>query len=197
MTHYLIDGYNWLFRSIKSREEENLRGEREALIKELVSRLSLAKMQATLIFDAQFNPSPAATSYSKGISICYTNEGETADEYILELIKHSSNPKEYTIITSDQRLAWHVRQKSAHTLSIHEFKKMLHRICFKKLKPKPPIEKPPQKKALMPKKTLQDRYEEIFEEKLEPSPKKYKAQKKEESMSDFERWLKIFEGDGV
>lgn len=201
MTHYLIDGYNWLFRSQKTQSEENLKLERDRLIYELSFKLSTAKMEATLIFDSHYNPGPAERAHARGISIYYTDAGQTADEYLLELIKYASRPQEYTIVSSDLRLACQIRQLGALTLPIHEFRKVLDRIFAKKNRPQPIKEPPP---ILKLKKTFQDRYEDIFTERLgtsEELPKKkpapLKALKKEREpvdlMSDFDRWLRLFE----
>lgn len=203
MTHYLIDGYNWLFRLLHSKQEETLQIEREKIIRELSLKLSTAQMSATLIFDSHYNPGPAERLMSRGIPIYFTDAGQTADEYILEFMKYTSRPQNYTIVTSDNRLAWAVRQRQGHSISIHEFKKMLDRICFKKQNPKPKTEKVISK-YITPMKTLLDHYEDIFTKDLEvsepskPFPKKAakkKIEKKEdqELLSDFERWQRIFE----
>lgn len=185
MTHYLIDGYNWLFRSTQ-RSEERLRIEREQLTKELSAKLSIAGMQATIVYDSHFQPGPAERSVLKGISIYYTHEGETADDYILEFIKHVSKPKGYTVVTSDLRLAWGVRQCGGQSLDIPAFKKILDRIYKKK---KMPPKKPSPPKPFTPKRTLQDYYEQAFDTQQPEVPKKRK-------ISDYERWKKAFE-DGA
>lgn len=136
-THYLIDGYNWLFRFQNQGRQENLKIERDLLIQELSIKLSMANLEATLVFDAQFTSDPAERHYTRDLAVDYTNVGQTADEYILEYIKHKSRPQDYTIVTSDNQLAWRVRQRRGKSLSILEFKKMLERICEKKQAPKP------------------------------------------------------------
>jgi predicted RNA-binding protein with PIN domain len=204
VTHYLIDGYNWLFRTLHhAAKEESLKFERERMLHELSLKLNKAKIQATVVFDSQYNPDPAERWLSKGITIYFTDSGQTADDFILEFIKYASNPAQYTIVTSDERLAWRVREK-ASTMHIQEFKQMLNRIYTKKQRIKPQIEKPPMKVITpAPRKTLQDRYEEIFSKNAEEEPKpgtKNKPLKKKpiescELISDFERWKKIFEGE--
>lgn len=204
MTHYLIDGYNWLFRTLHSKQEETLQIEREKIIRELSLKLSTAQMSATLIFDSHYNPGPAERLMSRGIPIYFTDAGQTADEYIVEFMKYASRPQDYTIVTSDNRLAWAVRQKQGHSLSIHDFKKMLNRICLKKENPKPKIEMTISK-PITPIKTLHDHYEDIFSKGLEEAnetnlptlkkaPKKQLQRKEDmELLSDFDRWKKIFE----
>lgn len=203
MTHYLIDGYNWLFSVLHSKQEETLQIEREKIIREISSKLSTAGMTATLVFDSHYNPGPAERLMSRGIPIYFTNAGETADEYILEFMKHAARPQDYTIVTSDNRLAWAVRQRQGHSISIHEFKKMLDRIYLKKQHPKPKIEMT-FSKPLTPIKTLQNHYEDIFTKGLEESEAKQRPPKNlrkkvierkedKELLSDYERWKRIFE----
>lgn len=203
MTHYLIDGYNWLFRVLHSKEEETLQIEREKIIRELSLKLSTAQMSATLVFDSHYNPGPAERLIARGIPIYFTDAGQTADEYILEFMKYTARPQDYTIVTSDNRLAWAARQRQAHSLTIHEFKKMLERICYKKLHPKPKTEMTITK-PITPIKTLQNHYEDIFTKGLEESEANLPTMKKErkkpeikteskELLSDIDRWQRIFE----
>lgn len=198
--HYLIDGYNWLFQVKKSDKEEALKEQREFIIRELTLKLSFAKIDATLVFDSQFDIRPLEKMHSKGIAIYFTECGQTADEYIIELIKYSTKPQNYTVVTSDRLLAWNARQRTCKSLSISEFKKMLDRIVKKKQRPSLEPKEIPIK--FLPKKTLQDRYEEIFTKNLNPDlqtkqdfpiiePKK--KIEIPEPMSDYDRWLKAFE----
>lgn len=203
MTHYLIDGYNWLFRRSDAGGDGDLRPKREQIIHELSLKLSVAGILATLVFDSHFQPGPMQRLRSKGILICFTEEGQTADDYILEFVKYATRPQDYTVVTSDNRLAWAVRQKKGHSLKIPEFKKTLDRIYLKKTRPMlektPPIVNLPKQKP-----TLKSHYEKIFEEKLEDAsplisnkvkrPKLAKASKDCELISDYERWKRIFEG---
>lgn len=207
MTHYLIDGYNWLFRTLSKSSEENLRWAREQLIRELSIKLSKANIEATLVFDSYYNPEPAERAHKSGILIYYTDKGQTADEYILDFIKYNQTPSQYTVVTSDNQLAWKARQKAAQSISIQEFKKMLERIYFKKKRVKHTIEKSAIKPELKMKRTLIDYYEEIFTKafeesnkgKLENKPSKpLKTPKKKpldpcDLISDLERWERIFE----
>lgn len=205
MTHYLIDGYNWLFRILHSKQEETLQIEREKIIRELSLKLSTAQMNATLVFDSHYNPGPAERLMARGIPIYFTDAGQTADEYIIEFMKYAARPQDYTIVTSDNRLAWAVRQKQGHSLSIHEFKKLLDRICLKKQNPKPKTEMTISK-PITPIKTLLNHYEDIFTKGLEesdshlPSPKKERKKPEirkedQELLSDYERWKRIFESN--
>ncbi len=203
MTHYLIDGYNWLFRTLHSKQEETLQIEREKIIRELSLKLTTAHMTATLVFDSHYNPGPAERLMARGIPIYFTDAGQTADEYILDFMRYTSRPQDYTIVTSDNRLAWAVRQKKGHSISIPEFRKMLDRICLKKKNPKPHNERK-LSIQIKPVKTLQDHYEDVFNkglEEIDPSlvspktlPQKPIERKLDlELLSDYERWKRIFE----
>ena len=50
--HYLIDGYNLLFRLL--HDEKDLQSEREAIIYDLNKKISLIHLNASIVFDAAF-----------------------------------------------------------------------------------------------------------------------------------------------
>lgn len=117
--HYYIDGYNLLFR--KSLSSDGLKQEREAIIGFLSEKILECELQATVIFDAQYQPGLGSRTHLKNLEICYTDEGETADAHILRRIKLSKNPHLVTVVTSDHQLSAHVRRLQAQTLEIREF----------------------------------------------------------------------------
>ena len=51
-------------------------------------------------------------SHYDELEILFTAEGETADEYIIDEIKNHPHPQQETVVTSDKKLAWHVRHCS-------------------------------------------------------------------------------------
>ena len=50
--HYLVDGYNLLFR--RKHLQDNLQSSREALIRELNDKIMALHLDVTLVFDATF-----------------------------------------------------------------------------------------------------------------------------------------------
>lgn len=195
--HYIIDGYNLLFRTTRARESEDLKAERQQIIQELSNKLKIARLDASLIFDAHLKEGLGQQFFVKDLSVYFTDKGETADDYILEVVRQSPNPAIQTVVTSDTHLAWRVRRRGAHSLPVEEFRKTLERIYRKKLSPSPSavLLKPLSKKI-----TLEERYEKIFAESAQEEvlPKRKKSThlpKETEILSDYERWLKAFEKD--
>jgi len=100
----------------------------------------------------------------------FSGEGETADDLIIKVIKNS--PKQYTVVTCDNKLAWRARRVGAKTESIEVFFKRFNR--KKNLKTlKQPLEKKakaPPKKITKPTKNASvqqcfDYYLYLFEKK--------------------------------
>lgn len=214
---YLIDGYNLLFRIAQT--DEDLQVQREKLIRSLDSRFAVARLKGILVFDAHLQPGVGAIAYAKHFDIHYTAHTQTADEAILELLK-GLKATEWTVVTSDKRLAWKVRRSHFRTESIEQFlvwlKKRVHTKQHKR-------EKAPVREILpLPKKKIPalqahpeeclDYYLEMFQRDLPPEkplsekkalqkpkvPKKkstteWKEAKGDPKLSDFERWLNAFQ----
>lgn len=130
--HYLIDGYNMLFRLMHA--DHDLQTKREHIIYDLNKKVSLLKWDASVVFDATFQMGPDSRSHYNSLEILFTAEGETADEFILNELKSSSNPRLETVVTSDKTLAWHARRRHAQTESIEEFVFRLNKLYKNKLK---------------------------------------------------------------
>ncbi|MFV0340447.1 MAG: NYN domain-containing protein [Parachlamydiaceae bacterium] len=197
---YLIDGYNLFFRTTRGEEGENFSKEREKIILSLAEQIQIAHLSALLVFDSAWHEGPAERKIKHQLEICYTDLGQSADDWIISEVKRAEKPAQITVVTSDRKLAWRARLKGAMTQPVEEFLLMLRRIVKKKKAPpkqalatsKIEIKKPP---------TLQERYEKAFTRELEEEPiekKKTESLKKkvkpqEPSISDYDRWLKAFE----
>lgn len=212
--HYFIDGYNLLFRLSRDFQEDDLQSQRETIIQELSLKITELKMQATLVFDAAYQTGLRSRKNYDSLEILFTEEGETADECILDELKKCRHPKNETVVTSDKKLAWYARRRGAKTQSTEGFlQKLSLKIRKKAIQKKLNISV---KKAALPlpaKKTesVEDFYLRIFEErlakeqglvkesKLGKSKKTHaKLEKKaEQLLSDYERWLKAFEENGA
>lgn len=199
---YLIDGYNLLFRTLRARGSEDLKYERQRLVEELGNKLRTSGIDAALIFDSYHQIGPRERLFQFGLDVHYTDEKQTADDYILEWLHLTKRPQDHIVVTSDRNLARRAASKGARVQTIEAFKAMLERIYLKKLrapvalKPLPTIIKASPKRI----ETSEERYERIFEEKLEGAPPKKMQKKKlvkkvveEKKEDDFERWLRIFE----
>lgn len=227
--HYYIDGYNLMFRMLYAGDD--LQAKREQIIRELSEKVQLLGLDATLVFDSYYQPEESTRGHFQALEVCFTNYGETADEFILQALKVSEYPQQQIVVTSDKKLAMQARRRLAQTLSVEEFmswlgKRYKNKLNQKKelkaakkaekaLSPKiaPKKAEPPSTLSPLPKTSPEecfDFYLTQFEASLKeceahalaPKPKKRtpKIKKKKipkheksDSISDMERWLKIFE----
>lgn len=181
--HYLIDGYNLLFR--QEGEGRNLEAKREALIRSISSSLHLLKLKGTLVFDAPRQTDAAALSWVGSLRIVYTDWQETADSWILSYLRHSQDSSRYTLVTADRDLAFQARQLRAKTISISTFLTLIDKKRKKQKASSSPIRSSPI--AKMPGSPLNEeetRYLQAFENKGAPIE------------TDFTRWLRLFEAKG-
>ncbi|MBP9841754.1 MAG: NYN domain-containing protein [Simkaniaceae bacterium] len=159
--HYIIDGYNFLF-AFNAQAVTNLTSDREELIHSL--GILLNGLQASIVFDSSFPHADLYPSriFQKNIEIIYAPEGQTADDYIIELITYKKNRSEIRVITSDSHLARHIRALSCYSQSIPLFVDFLIK-RQRKLgkKGKPPV---------IPTSYEIERLTKIFEKKLEEPP---------------------------
>lgn len=118
--HYFIDGYNLLFHL--SSETKTLEEARKQIIDSLVD----TKFSLTLVFDGKSDDLPHRMQKGS-LEIIYTSKGQSADAYILEEISLVKNPKVYTIITSDKKLASICCQIGAYTQPIDSFLALLRK----------------------------------------------------------------------
>lgn len=189
--HYFIDGYNMLFRLLHGSED--LQSQRESFIHDLNQKVSLLKLEISIVFDSTFQIGDRSRSHYNALEILFSAEGETADEYILDELKNSLHPQQETVVTSDKRLAWRARCRSAHTESVEEFNFWLNRAYknkikqIKKDKQAPPrstksSSKTPSSRSFIPSKdapleAYTDYYEQVFESEWKDILKKEESRK--------------------
>jgi predicted RNA-binding protein with PIN domain len=130
--HYFIDGYNLLFRLLHGSGD--LQSQREAIIYDLNKKISLIKLDVSIVFDAAFQIGERTRSHYEALEILFTAAGETADEYILDEIKNNPDPRQEIVVTSDKALAWRARSCAAHTESVEEFMFWLNRAYKNKIR---------------------------------------------------------------
>jgi predicted RNA-binding protein with PIN domain len=116
--HYVIDGYNLLFRLLVP--DNNIEAYRESLIKILLKQSEEKKISMTVVFDAHHQKAEGYRTHKGRLEIVYTDFGQTADAYILSRLAPNC-----TIVTSDDHLARHVRNSGYPTLSIDKFIKLI------------------------------------------------------------------------
>lgn len=190
--HYFIDGYNLLFRFIHAGED--LKTQREQLIKELQLKVNLLKLDATLVFDSHFHPEKGSRTHLGSLGLVYTDLGETADEFILQELKECPNPALHTVVTSDKKLAWLCRRRLGKTISAEEFTSSINKRYRNRLRqmkeaarptlktlsvPAQPAKKvePPPENEIPPPKTSPEGCFEYYLETFEEESKKIESQK--------------------
>lgn len=195
--HYFIDGYNLLFRVLHGGGSD-LQSQREAIIHDLNKKIVLVKIDVSIVFDATSQMGEGRRAHYDQLEILYTAEGETADEYIIEEIKNHPQPQQETVVTSDKKLAWLIRNRSAHTETVEEFMLWLNRSYKNKLKllkkekiesPIPSFQFPPKKTSPLallkdaPIEDYADYYAKIFESEWEAILIQEEEKRKEEISS--------------
>src|SRR4051794_8621543 len=76
--HYLIDGYNILFRLLHGSDD--LQSQRQAFIYDLNKKISLINLDVSIVFDSTFQIGGRSRTHYDALEILYSAEGETADE---------------------------------------------------------------------------------------------------------------------
>lgn len=123
--HYYVDGYNLIFRTLVAGE--SLQHRRDRLIADLSDKIELIKISTILVFDSQYQKNEATRRHYKSMEIYYTDEQETADDYIIKSLKQRPKNSQVTVVTSDLHLAWRARREGALTMSAEEFLSWLQR----------------------------------------------------------------------
>lgn len=160
MIYYYIDGYNLIFSLVDSKE--SIQTLREKTIRLLQRQFAQLRLSGTVVFDGSYKKGEeSGLSYPTPLVIAYTPKGQSADEYIVEKIESSANPRIITVITNDKGLALHARSKGSKVQSNVDFIRLLTSRSKKK-----------SKKEITPVDTKQniDRLLKIFEEKLKQNP---------------------------
>lgn len=122
MTHIIIDGYN-LIRQIPELveiEAKSLESARQTLIQHLKVYRKYKSHKILLVFDGQSELSSFSQAYREGgIEICFSTGVETADDVIINAVKH--NPQGTVVVTSDRFIMQEVRAQGCAILGSVEF----------------------------------------------------------------------------
>lgn len=118
--HFLVDGYNLLFRVIKGKK--SLESKRDLLLSFLNEQADAFHLQLTVIFDAAVDKHQEfSRHHRKHLEIIYTSAKQSADECILTLLEETRKPHGYMVITSDRELKSRAKALGANTQTIDEF----------------------------------------------------------------------------
>jgi predicted RNA-binding protein with PIN domain len=117
--HYIVDGYNLLFRILTPSLDLELR--RKTIIENLNKKIQLVGIDVTIVFDSNYRIDESLKSHYKHLEIQFTSRGITADDWIIDKVRCLKTPESEIVVTSDKKLAWTVRYYSAKTESVEEF----------------------------------------------------------------------------
>ena len=122
--YLLIDGYNIIFAwdDLKKLANENLELARATLIDRICNYQAIKKNNVILVFDAyKVKGNTREIEYEGGISIVYTKEAETADQYIEKTAKELSRDYRVRVATSDNLEQIIIFGHGAQRISASEF----------------------------------------------------------------------------
>jgi predicted RNA-binding protein with PIN domain len=122
--HLLVDGYNV---SMAATPDLPLAKQRELLVGRLCALVARTEAEVTVVFDAQ-NVNLALPSGSRrGTRVIFTDEGEIADDVIVEMVSVEPPGRAVMVITSDQELSSRVTRLGARAVPSEDFISVLDR----------------------------------------------------------------------
>ena len=108
----LVDGYNMVAFWQETRSLFNKGGldaARTILLNRLSNYASFEKLEIICVFDAQYMPGVRQTYDEFNVMVVFTEEEETADDYIERLAAELNNPiNQVSVATSDLNEQWTV-----------------------------------------------------------------------------------------
>ncbi len=123
-TYLLIDGYNIIFacNELKSVAEESLDLARTLLIDKVAGYQAMRNNNVILVFDAyKVKGGVGSVERVHGISVVYTKEAETADQYIEKTTKQLSKDYRVRVATSDAQIQMIIFGSGAARVTPSEF----------------------------------------------------------------------------
>lgn len=119
----LVDGYNIInsWEDLKSAQENSLDEARELLI-DMMSELSkVTGEDITIVFDSYLQKNPTReVEVRKGITIIFTKENETADNYIEYIVSNAGVNDVYKVASSDAIIQSMIFGKGGSRISSRE-----------------------------------------------------------------------------
>lgn len=103
MQKLIIDGYNVIYtddrlRRLACRDLERARHQLVELIEGYVRN---RRVRATIVFDGRGGLTESTMVVPGKLQIVFSTRGQTADELIVLTLRHSGNPREFIVVTSD------------------------------------------------------------------------------------------------
>lgn len=129
----VVDGYNVIgFHMKRKWTAHNLEQARDQLIQDLSEYQAITGKRVVLVFDAHSTPGGQVTEIREKIEVIYTQQEETADEFIERFVRHYKGPDRIIYVaTSDYLEQRMVFGQGAYCISSRE---LLQDISFAKQK---------------------------------------------------------------
>ncbi|MBE5905238.1 MAG: translation elongation factor G, partial [Lachnospiraceae bacterium] len=130
-SYLLVDGYNIIFAwpSLKELAENNIEGARNRLKDILCNYQGYTKQTVILVYDAYKTKGHQTEILPyKNITVVYTKEAETADQYIERCAHQMGRKYDVTVATSDGLEQVIIAGAGCHLLSAREFEAEVKRI---------------------------------------------------------------------
>ncbi len=127
----IADGYNIIFawQSLKVIAESDLNGAREKLCRILSNYALFTETRVVAVFDGYKVKGNTGEKFdSRGISIVFTKENETADNYIEKLIGEIGKNEQVRVVTSDAMIQLSAVHSGVLRMSSAEFEEEIARV---------------------------------------------------------------------
>lgn len=120
----LVDGYNMVAFWRETRQlfkKSELDAARNILLQKLSNYASFEGLEIICVFDAQYMPGVRQTYDEFNVQVVFTEEDETADDYIERLAVELNTPlNQVSVATSDLNEQWTVFAQGALRVSARE-----------------------------------------------------------------------------
>ncbi len=122
MIRVVIDGYNAIFGCEKLSEIElssDLKAARLALC-ETVTALTRSD-EVLVVFDGVSGTGLPKRTRISSVQVVFSSSQYTADEEMLDILRHHKTPRDVTVVTSDSELSSKARELGAKVIKPDEF----------------------------------------------------------------------------
>lgn len=129
---YYLDGYNLLL-SLGESEPNYSNPLSSQTFHDLIEINQTINLSLIIVFDAYNSPKTVSRLDFKRLEVVYTDQGQTADDYICEAIEVSLNPQNCTVVTNDGQLKKKANLLTGKSLNWKQFFSLIKRKSNTKL----------------------------------------------------------------
>jgi len=137
---YLLDGYNLLYATghlTAKTARHGLQSARKALLNQLVAGHGPDAGGVTVVFDAQAAPPGCRGEVEyRGIRVLFSQQGQSADDLIEQLIRDEPRPRLLTVVSDDHRIQQAARRRGCPVLGCLDY---YERLQQRAIRPSTPV----------------------------------------------------------